>query len=109
MAAEVVRRCAPLPLGFSRKICDPLSRESVTASFEPSGDQAGAEFEPLKLAAMLRLPSASECTYTTGFLFSNDTYAIRLPSGDQVGEMIGSCDLRMVWSFRPSASAICSS
>jgi len=47
-------------LGAMTKICEPPSRDRVTARREPSGDQAGAEFEPLKLAAMVRFASAIE-------------------------------------------------
>jgi hypothetical protein len=62
MADEVVMRRTPLPSGLTRKICEPPSRESDTARVLPSGDQAGAELEPRKLAATLRLPSSRECT-----------------------------------------------
>ncbi|MNC89985.1 hypothetical protein D3C83_60160 [compost metagenome] len=73
MADDEVRRRRALPSGLMRKICEPPSRDSDTASRVPSGAQVGAELDPLKFAATWRLPSASECTYTTGFLFSKDT------------------------------------
>jgi hypothetical protein len=46
----LMRRREPLPSALSRKICEPPSTESTTARVLPSGDQAGAEFEPRKLA-----------------------------------------------------------
>jgi hypothetical protein len=45
------------------------------------------------------------CTYTTGFFCSNETYARRVPSGAQRGEMIGSLDVTIVCGSAPSASA----
>jgi hypothetical protein len=45
-----------------RKICEQPSTESTTAIVLPSGDQAGAEFEPLKLATTWRLFSLRWCT-----------------------------------------------
>jgi hypothetical protein len=57
MPADCVRRRTLLPSGLTRKICEPPSRDRETARREPSGDQAGAEFEPLKFAATCRLPS----------------------------------------------------
>src|SRR5947208_16961222 len=107
MAEELVRRRTPLPSGFTAKICEPPSRDRDTARVLPSGDHAGAELEPLKLAATWRLPSSSECTYTTGFFASKDTYASRRPSGDQAGEMIGSNEASAVSGSAPSASAVC--
>ena len=69
---------------------------SVTARRLPSGDQAGALLLPRKLATARRSPVDSDCTYTTGFLFSNDTYARRVPSGDQRGDSSGSCEVTTV-------------
>ncbi len=57
-----VRRATPEPSALTVKSCEPPSLVSTTASLRPSGDHAGAEFEPLKLAATVRLPVASECT-----------------------------------------------
>lgn len=55
-------RWTPEPSALTVKICEPPSLESTTASLPPSGDQAGAEFRPLKLATTLRCPLASEWT-----------------------------------------------
>src|SRR5258706_16142930 len=110
MELDVVRRRrGPLPSALMKYICEPPSTDSTTASVLPSGDQAGAEFEPRKCATAKRLPSVSECTYTTGFFASNETYARRRPSGDHTGEMIGSSEASAVSAPAPSASAICTS
>ena len=67
------RGSAPGVIASKRKICDPLSRLSVTAKVRPSGDQVGALLEPLKFATKRRLAVSTSCTYTDGFLASNDT------------------------------------
>ena len=73
MPDEEARRCTPEPSALTEYNWDWPSLVSTTASRRPSGDQAGAELEPLKLAATLRWPLARECTYTTGFLASKET------------------------------------
>ena len=62
MPLDVVRRRTLLPSAFIRKTCELPSRVSVTASVFPSGDQAGALFEPRKLATARRSPVATVCT-----------------------------------------------
>lgn len=62
MAEDDVSRCTPEPSALTVKICEPPSLDNTTASLRPSGDQAGAEFEPLKLAATIRWPLTSEWT-----------------------------------------------
>jgi len=56
-------------------------------------------------ATARRAPVSSDCTYTTGLRFSSDTYARRVPSGDQRGESSGSLDDTTVCGSLPSASA----
>ncbi len=73
MPADVAMRFTPLPSALTTYSCDEPSLVSTTASCLPSGDQAGAEFEPLKLAATWRRPLARSCTYTTGFFASKET------------------------------------
>ena len=69
------------------------SCEEANASLEPSGENAGAPLCPGKEATTLREPEPKSCTTSCDFLFSKDTYAKRLPSGDQAGDIIG-CELR---------------
>src|SRR3954454_14172509 len=92
MPGEVSTRVTLPPSAFIMYTCEPPSLVSVTASLRPSGDHAGDELLPRKLATARLSPVSSDCTYTTGFLFSKDTYASRVPSGDQRGDSSGSFD-----------------
>ncbi len=59
---DCVRRRGSPPLALIRYSCEPPSRDSVTARLRPSGDQAYALSEPLKLASRRRRPLATSCT-----------------------------------------------
>ncbi len=83
----------------------PLLPDSVSASFLPSGDQAGAPLMPARADTMLRLPLRTSWTYTAETRRSNDTYASQLPSADQAGDISGRSDCRIMRGFSPSASA----
>ena len=71
--ALLVKRFSAPPSRSIRYSCEMPSRDSVTASCRPSGDHAGAEFEPRKLATARRSPVATSCTITTALPASNDT------------------------------------
>ena len=62
MPEDCARRRTPEPSAPIAYSCDWPSLVSTTASWLPSGDQLGAEFEPLKLATTRRWPVASVCT-----------------------------------------------
>ena len=63
MPPELVSRFAFEPSAPTRKSCVPPSRESATARLRPSGDQAGALFEPRKLTVGVGCRvSLSRCT-----------------------------------------------
>src|SRR6476619_6432210 len=99
MPADCVRRRGSPPVASMVYSCEPPSRLSVTASVRPSGDQAGALFEPRQLATRRRLPEETSCTYTTGLRDSKDTYASCDPLADHAGEMIGSLLARADCAF----------
>src|SRR5258707_195506 len=62
MPAELASRCTPLPSALIKYSCEAPSFDSVTASFELSGDHAGALLLPRKFATTCRPPVASDCT-----------------------------------------------
>ena len=73
MALLWVTRRTLLPPASIVKICEPPSRDSVTANVRPSGDQVGALLLPRKLAIALRSPVETSCDHTTALPLSNDT------------------------------------
>src|SRR5205823_13039443 len=105
MPDDVMMRAGVPPSAFTRWICELPSFVSVTRRRRPSGDHAGELLLPRKFATATRWPVPNDCTYTTGFLFSNETYARRVPSGDHFGESNGSFDVTIVCGSAPSASA----
>src|SRR4029453_16645840 len=105
IAFDVITRCAFVPSAPMTYTCEPPSLVSVTARRRPSGDHAGALLLPRKLATAWREPLARFCTYTTGFFCSNETYAMRVPSGDQRGDRSGSLLVTITCGSAPSASA----
>ena len=84
--ARIEIRCALPPSAGARQRCPPSAQSKVTkATEDPSGDQAGAYSKPAAKPPDVRRrgsPPAASCNQILPTL----SKAMRLPSGDAVGQ-----------------------
>src|SRR3569833_4727325 len=75
------------------------SFDRATASSRPFGAHAGAPLMPGNEVIKSRLPDVRSCTQPCERLFSNDTYARRLPSLAPAGDISGCGDCRITFGL----------